>query len=221
MEGPKYSDTGRFKKGSVIVATRTLTTQKKTRAFDDKLKTLLRMAAEIFAAKGYEGTPIRHISRRTTIGLSNIYYYVTCKEALLYRIQYNTFDSLPQTVEDGIAGVEDPEERLRIIIRNHIAHFASNMAELKVCARELGTLTEDYYENVRRIRKDYFDIVLNAVTELADQYRSSLDPWLATANIFGMLNWFYQWYELKAGKTSPEELARQQLELVLAGLKGR
>jgi AcrR family transcriptional regulator len=210
-----------LKSGRILLVDRILTEQTKTRAFDDKLSALLRMAADTFADKGYEGTSIRDISRRTNIGLSNIYYYVTCKEELLYLIQYNTFDSLLKTVKEGIAGVDDPEERLRIIIKNHVAHFASNMAELKVCARELGTLTGDYYEDVRRIRRDYFEVVLDAVRELTAQYRSSLDPWLAAANIFGMLNWFYQWYELKAGRISPDELVAQQLELILWGVKGK
>jgi len=203
------------------LANKTLTAQTKTRAFDDKLKSLLKMAAEIFAAKGYEGTSIRDISRRTNIGLSNIYYYVTCKEELLYLIQHNTFDSLLKSVREKIEGVHDPEEQLSIIIRNHVAHFSTNMAELKVCARELRTLTGDYYEDVRRIRRDYFEVVLDTVRELTAQYRSLLDPWLATANIFGMLNWLYQWYELKAGRISPDELAAQQLELILWGLKGK
>jgi AcrR family transcriptional regulator len=203
------------------LSTRTEILPGKTKAFDDKLNVLLKMAAEIFASKGYEGTSIRDISRHTKIGLSNIYYYVSCKEELLYLIQYSAFDSLLRTVRNGIAGVEDPEERLRIIIRNHIEHFATNMAELKVCARELGTLTGEYYEEVRRVRRDYFDIVLAAVRSLTARYRSSLDPWLASANIFGMLNWFYQWYELKAGRISPDELAAQQLELILWGVKGK
>lgn len=199
----------------------TTTINKKTKAFDDKLKVLLKIAAEIFAVKGYEGTSIRDISRHTKIGLSNIYYYVSCKEELLYLIQYNTFDSLLQTVKEKISGIDDPEESLQIIVRNHIAHFATNMDELKVCVRELGTLSGDYYEGVRLIRRDYFQIVLDAVRELTSEYRSSLDPWLASANIFGMLNWFYQWYDVKAGKASPEELARQQLELILWGVKGK
>jgi AcrR family transcriptional regulator len=205
----------------IVLAVSSTAINKKTKAFDDKLTGLLKKAAEIFASKGYEGTSIRDISRQTNIGLSNIYYYVSCKEELLYLIQYDTFDSLLQTVKEKISGVDDPEERLRTIVRNHVAHFATNMDELKVCARELGTLSGDYYEGVRRIRRDYFEIVLDAVKELASDYRSSLDPWLAAANIFGMLNWFYQWYEFKAGRISPDELAAQQLELILWGMKGK
>jgi AcrR family transcriptional regulator len=205
----------------VLLSTRAAAVPGKTKAFDDKLQVLLKAAATIFAAKGYEGTSIRDISRQSKIGLSNIYYYISCKEELLYLIQYNTFDALLRTALDGTAAVDDPEQRLRIIVRNHVQHFATNMAELKVCARELGTLKGGYYEEVRRIRKEYFDVVLGAVRELTGRYRSTLDPWLAAANIFGMLNWFYQWYELKAGKTSPEALAGQQLELILWGIKGR
>jgi AcrR family transcriptional regulator len=203
------------------VSNRAVAFQKTTRAFDDKLKSLLKMAAEIFADKGYEGTSTRDISRQSRIGLSNIYYYVTCKEELLYLIQHNTFDSLLKSVEEKIEGIEDPEEKLSIIIRNHLDHFTTNMPELKVCARELSTLQGDYYEDVREIRREYFEVVLETVRDLAEKYHSSLDPWLAAANIFGMLNWFYQWYELKAGRISPDKLAAQQLELILWGVKGK
>jgi len=195
--------------------------QKTTRLFDDRLRSLLKTSAGIFARKGYEGTSIREIARQAGLGLSNIYYYVTCKEELLYLIQRDTFDSLLREASKEIAGVDDPEERLRIIVHNHISHFAENMAELNVCARELGTLTGEYYEDVRKIRRDYFDLVLGTVRELTDRHGSTLDPWLTTANLFGMMNWFYQWYGMKAGKIRPEELADQQVDLILGGIWGR
>ena len=31
--------------------------------------------------------------------------------------------------------------------------------------------------------------------------------WLATANLFGMLNWFYQWYDAERSRVSLDDLA--------------
>ena len=177
-----------------------MTVEKTTRLFDDRLRFLLKSSAEIFAGKGYEGTAIRDLARRAGLGLSNVYYYVSCKEELLYLIQRDTFDSLLREAERGIAGVEDPQERLRIVVRNHVAHFTANMPELTVCARELRTLSGAYYEEVRKIRRDYFDLVRGTVRDLVARFRSPLDPWPTTAHSFGMPNWVSPWYGRRAAR---------------------
>ena len=54
------------------------------------------------------------------------------------------------------------------------------------------------------------------VKELRPQ-DAPLRSWLATANLFGMLNWFYQWYDPDRAWVSLDDLAARQTDLFLDG----
>jgi AcrR family transcriptional regulator len=193
------------------------TEQKRSPGFDDKRLHLLKAAAKVFAEVGYDGASMRRIAAESELSLSGIYHYVTGKEELLYLIQYHTFDSLVTGLERNLESVSDPRERLATAVRNHIRHFGENMHELKVCARDLETLDGEAYETVRERRHAYFQAVHQIVEELAPQGKSALHSWIATANLFGMLNWFYQWYDAGRSKVSLDDLAAEQTALFLDG----
>ena len=108
-------------------------------------------------------------------------------------------------------------ERLGAAVRNHVRHFGENMHELKVCARELETLEGEAYVEVHDRRRSYFETVHDVVKELQPQHGATLGSWLATANLFGMLNWFYQWYDAERSPVSLDDLAAQQTALFLDG----
>lgn len=191
--------------------------QGRTQTFDKKLLHLLEAAARVFAEVGYERASMRRIATEADVSLAGIYHYVSSKEEILTSIQLHTFESLHQGLEARLTGLTDPRARLEAVVANHIGHFGENMNELKVCARELDTLSGDAYEAVSRKRRAYFKLVYSVVKELEPTGAAALDPWLATANLFGMLNWFYQWWDRDRSRFGLEELAAQQTALFLDG----
>jgi AcrR family transcriptional regulator len=193
------------------------TAETRTSAFDGKWDQLLTAAARVFAAEGYEGASMRRLALQAKVSLSGIYHYVAGKDELLYWIQFNTFDSLYRGLKKSLEGVVDPRERLTTAVLNHVRHFGEHMHELKVCARELDALEGEPYQEVREVRRAYFDAVHALVTALPARPGARLDPWLATVNLFGSLNWIYQWYDPASTPVSLEDLAAQQTALFLGG----
>ncbi len=193
------------------------TARKRTPAFDGKRLHLLDAAARVFCAVGYDKASMRRVSAEARVSLAGIYHYVASKEELLYWIQLHTFDSLLRGLESSLEGLADPRQRLAAAIRNHVRHFGENMHKLKVCARELETLEGEAYEAVRERRRSYFEAVHALVKELQPRRGAPLGSWLATANLFGMLNWFYQWYDPERARVSLDDLAAQQAALFLDG----
>lgn len=191
--------------------------RKHTPSFDTKLLSLLGAAARVFAAAGYDKTSMRRIAAESGMSLAGIYHYCASKEELLYFIQLHTFDALLRGLEQCTATVADPRQRLRAAVRNHVRHFGDNMDALKVCARELQALEGQAYRDVHELRRAYFDAVHDIVRELRPRTRPHRDSWLATANLFGMINWFYQWYDAGQGKVGLDELADHQVSLFLDG----
>jgi AcrR family transcriptional regulator len=160
---------------------------------------------------------MRRLARDAKLSVSGVYHYVGSKEELLYWIQFNTFDSLLKGLQISLDGVVGPRERLRTAVLNHLRHFGTHMNELKVCAREIDALKGDAYQEVHDRRKAYFDAMHDLVRALPPQPEAPFDSWLATANLFGMLNWFYQWYDPKRSPVSLDDLAEQQTALFLRG----
>ena len=195
--------------------------QERTPGFDSKRLHLLKVAARIFSEDGYDGASMRRIAAESELSLSGIYHYVSGKEELLYWIQYHTFASLLEGLRQSLEGVENPRDRLSTAVRNHVRHFGENMHELKVCARELETLEGEAYDDVHRCRRSYFEAVHQLVRDLQPATGPRLGSWIATANLFGMINWFYQWYEAGRSQVSLDDLAAQQTALFLDGYVSR
>jgi AcrR family transcriptional regulator len=193
------------------------TEQKRTPGFDHKRLQLLKAAARVFAEVGYDGASMRRIAAETDFSLAGIYHYVASKEELLYSIQYHTFDSLVRSLEASLADLVEPRDRLAAAVRNHVRHFGENMHELKVCARELETLEGEAYVAVQERRRAYFEAVHQLVKDLQPGEGPHLSSWIATANLFGMINWFYQWYDAGRSKVGLDDLAAQQTALFLDG----
>ncbi len=193
------------------------TTRKRPAAFDSKRLHVLAVAARVFSAVGYDKASMRRIAAEAEASLAGIYHYVASKEELLYSIQLHTFDSLLHGLEESLEGIVEPRQRLAAAVRNHVRHFGKNMHELKVCARELETLEGKAYDEVYERRRSYFNAVHDLVKELGPQHGTPISSWLATANLFGMLNWFYQWYDAERSRVSLDDLAAQQTALFLDG----
>ena len=193
------------------------TDQERTPGFDIKRTHLLEVAARVFSEVGYDGASMRRIAAEAELSLSGVYHYVAGKEELLYWIQYDTFDSLLRSLVKSLEGITDPRERLGTAVRNHVRHFGENIYELKVCARELGTLEGEAYDAVHERRRSYFETVHQLVKALQPKKGARLGSWIATANLFGMINWFYQWYDAGRTQVSLDDLAAQQTALFLDG----
>src|SRR5213083_2894133 len=122
---------------------------------DQKLELILRTAARIFAEKSYHSTSMRDISRATGVSLAGLYHYCKSKEELLFLIQDHCFGRVLERLEQRSNGIEDPFERLRVFIDNHLSFFAANMAEMKVLSHEAESLAGDLHKHVSTKKRQY------------------------------------------------------------------
>jgi TetR/AcrR family transcriptional regulator, cholesterol catabolism regulator len=189
------------------------------RAYDDKLALILRTAAAIFADKGYHDTSIRDISRSTGISLSGLYYYFRSKDELLFLIQDHCFSVVLETAQTVLAEQTDPETRLRLLVENHLRFFVNNMKEMKVLSHEAGALTGDFKRIVNDKKREYTELCIEVLGELAPDMSKS-DRRVAAFSLFGMMNWIYNWYNPERD-VAVAELARNMSQLFLFGFLGQ
>jgi TetR/AcrR family transcriptional regulator, cholesterol catabolism regulator len=161
-------------------------------AYDEKLESILRTAARIFAEKGYHQASIRDIARETGVSLSGLYYYFDSKEELLFLIQDHAFGTLLANVERLLEGVDDPLRRLRILMETHLRYFISAKAEMKVLSHEAEALTGEFRRTVNRKKRRLSDLAAEILAELRPG--GEVDARVATFAMFGMMNWLYNWH---------------------------
>src|SRR5438094_3451946 len=158
---------------------------------DQKLELILRTSARIFAEKSYHSTSMRDISRATGVSLAGLYHYCKSKEELLFLIQDHCFGRVLERFEERIEGIDEPFEKLRVFIDNHLSFFAANMAEMKVLSHESESLAGDLRKNVSTKKKKYARLARKILREIQDEQpsKTQIDLTVATYALFGMMNW--------------------------------
>ena len=200
--------------------------------YDQKLELILRASAQIFAGKSYHSTSMRDISRATGVSLAGLYHYCKSKEELLFQIQDHCFGRVLERFEERMQGIEDPFEKLRIFIDNHLSFFAANMAEMKVLSHEAESLAGALHEHVSTRKRQYTHTARKILSEVQQATTASertprrngqpktnvkpVDVTVATYALFGMMNWIYNWYDPR-GKLSVSQLVDSITRLFLSG----
>jgi TetR/AcrR family transcriptional regulator, cholesterol catabolism regulator len=198
--------------------------------YDQKLEHILRTSARIFAEKSYHSTSMRDISRATGVSLAGLYHYCKSKEELLFLIQDHCFGRVLESFEGRIMGVDDPFEKLRIFIDNHLSFFAANMAEMKVLSHESESLAGDLHKHVSTKKDRYAKLARKILREIQEsearpsgrprnggsKANGRIDVTVGTYALFGMMNWIYNWYDPR-GKLSVAHLVDNITRLFLNG----
>ncbi|MFI5401374.1 MAG: TetR/AcrR family transcriptional regulator, partial [Planctomycetota bacterium] len=159
-------------------------------------------AAEVFAEKGFDRASIRDVAKATGLSLAGLYYYYKGKEEMLFDIQHEAFTTLLGAQAQALAGVRDPEEKLRRVVQAHLAFFASHLAEMKVMSRDGDRLQGEYAEQVGELKRRYVRLVRGVVEGVNE--RAEVEAGVATFLLFGMMNWVYTWYDAKRDGTAAD-----------------
>jgi len=185
--------------------------------FDRRLSEILFHATGVFCDKGYEGASMRDLSRASGMSLAGLYHYFGSKERLLYLIQKHTFSTILEELKKRLAGVTDPEERIRIFIQNHLEYFVTNQSGLKVLAHEDEALKNGFNSEIAAIKREYYRICLHLMDDLKRERKLDFNSRTAVMSLFGMINWIYTWYNPRQDGTA-KALAQQMSTIVLSGV---
>src|SRR5437899_11643097 len=133
--------------------------------FDRRLAKILSHATDVFYEKGYEGASMRDLSRASGMSLAGLYYYFESKERLLYLIQKHTFNTIVTELKERLNDANQPEQRIRVFILNHLEYFLSNQKAMKVLSHEDDALKNGFGAEIAAIKREYYHICLDLMDE--------------------------------------------------------
>ncbi len=187
--------------------------------FDRRLGEILDHATAVFCDKGYDAASMRDLSRATGMSLAGLYYYFESKEKLLYLIQKHAFETILAGLRRRLERVADPEQRVRVLIQNHLEYFLANQKAMKVLSHEDEALKNSYGAEVRAVKREYYRICRGLVEDLMRAHGVESSGRIAVLSLFGMMNWIYTWHNPRVDADAGV-LARQMSDIFLNGLLG-
>jgi len=179
---------------------------------------VFRAAAELMVKKGYGGTSIGDIAHAVGMTKAGLYHHISGKQDMLFQILSHAMDELECVVVMPVRLVEDPEERLRQLIRLHIQGSIEHGLVFTVLMSEMNHLAPAQQKEIRGRIEEYHALIRETLQELADNGRlRSLDINIATVHIMktitGIARWRFQDFTSDA-----EHLIQETIAYTMAAL---
>ncbi len=189
--------------------------------FDDgRAGDIYRTAARMIYEKGFDATSMNGIAEALGMTKPGLYYYVKGKKELLFSIMSFAMDQLDESVIGPAREIADPEERLRIIVRQH-ARLLTQQNEAGVLAilmDEVGGLSPEQKDRIVTRKRGYFDFVRSTLEELSEAGRlRQVNSTVGSFSILGMVMWISRWYQ-PDGKLTSEQVVADLTDIAVAGL---
>jgi len=110
------------------------------RRISDALRAKLRLAAPVFAARGFDGTTMEMLSEATGVPTSTLYYNFQGKEQILAFLLEDWLSRTSAAVDAAIASDRGARERLGDVVTAQMSAMANDPATCQVLLAELGRI---------------------------------------------------------------------------------
>jgi AcrR family transcriptional regulator len=191
---------------------------KPTPAHRDRLEEIKKEAARCFYLQGYAATDVRRIAEAVGLQVSTLYNYISGKEELLYLIMKDGITEIAAGLDEAIAGLTDPHERLRAAVRSHVLHHAHRRYRAWTSHVEVRSLTGDYLKEILGQRREYERHWIEILQDgMRDGVFGQADPRLTMYGILAIGQSVSRWYR-PGGHYDAEGIADAMADFVLTGV---
>jgi AcrR family transcriptional regulator len=176
---------------------------------------LLRAAARLFVQKGFDATTTRDIAEAVGMRSGSPFYHFRSKQDLLTAAILDGLESGHQRQCAAIEGIADAEQRLRCLVRTHLATLLAGECSSPLLINESRALDADARSQIAAAFDRYQAPWQATLDELAAEgkLKSAAPP--VRLMLFGMLNWSGYWYR-PDGALSVDALAESAVGMLLS-----
>ncbi|MBR0565308.1 TetR family transcriptional regulator [Azoarcus sp. L1K30] len=178
---------------------------------------ILHVAAERFAAHGYDRTSIRDIARSVGLLPGSVYHHFPAKEDLYLAIHREGFRRVLERVKAAAAEGSDPWDSLRRACQVHVAGMVEGSPVDRITGHSLAMIGDHtLYDKIIDARRAYEQVFRDLVAALP--LAPGVDRALLRLTLLGAMNWVSVWFN--EGKRSPQEIADVMVEMLKKGVAG-
>jgi TetR/AcrR family transcriptional regulator, cholesterol catabolism regulator len=206
---------------STSTSASTSTNEKKGRKQADRRGELIRIAAHLFAQKGFKSTTIRDIADAAGIQSGSLYYHFDSKESMVEElIEHYWTTLLANYREVGEAGL-GATETARGLIRASVLLLDECELALRLMLNDWTYLSEIFpimQERLDECRAIWLDTLDRGIA--SEEFRSSIEPIIAYRTIMSSINGTARWFR-PGGSLTVQALADEMSAVFLDGVVAR
>lgn len=180
------------------------------------------MAADVFSEHGYDGASMAQLAKACGVSKALIYHYYDSKDALLFDILEHHLSTLLDVVLQSQNSKQAPEENLLLLVTTILDTYRGADAKHRLQLQSLASLPDEQQKILSDIQRQIVATMSDAVFALEpaffDARPEELRP--TTMSAFGMLNWFYLWYQKGKG-LDREGYAALVTDMIIGGVERR
>ncbi len=189
------------------------TTNEATIARKDEV---IRVAARLFAAKGYHATTLDEIAEEMGVTKPALYYYIASKGDILQTIINRVMEPMEQVCEVGQSNLQ-PKEKMEKIIRMLVQFAAERKETTLIAFEQANILPKRSQDALKRRQKEVERVVEQTLKEGVEQGCFTVSNVRMTCfAILSVSNWLYRWYQ-PGHDLKPIDIAGQFIKLLENG----
>jgi len=186
---------------------------------------LVRLAAEIFARKGFQATTVREIAKEAGILSGSLYHHFDSKESIVDEVLSRFLDDVLGRYRAVIAAGGEPRDVLAAMVRIGFESLEPHRAAI--------TVMQNDWNYLRSLPGDRFDYLVAAEDEVErmwvdqikrgqaeGQLRADVDPKLTYRMIRDTIWVSVRWFR-PDGRLDVDALANQYISVLFDGLAAR
>lgn len=175
---------------------------------------LLRAAARLFVAKGFDATTTRDIAQAVGMRSGSPFYHFRSKRELLKAAIADGLETGYLRLQAACAGIDDAEQRLRVMIRTHLANLLEGECQAPMLLYESRALDATARAEIALVADRYQAAWQQTLDQLAASGRLASSSPPVRLLLFGMLNWTTQWYRAD-GALTLDQIGEAAIALLL------
>ncbi|QBD77452.1 TetR/AcrR family transcriptional regulator [Ktedonosporobacter rubrisoli] len=129
---------------------------------------ILNAAASLFSEQGYEGFSLRKVAERLGCSATNIYYYFTNKDDLLFAIIDEAFVNFRERLRAAASSTDEPLEGLRAVMRAYFLFGLQNPIYYQLMFLQRSDFLLKYRNEEYEPRIDSFRVLKDTVQRAID-----------------------------------------------------
>ena len=157
---------------------------------EQKRQRILRAAIDVFASKGYFSARMTDVAEAAEVADGTLYLYFEGKEHLLMSIFDSVLGRFIERLDEEIAKIDDPTEKLSIMVRLHLETLGRDHALAHVLQIETRHSRRFMSLFTRGKLGEYLNRVRDIIVEGQESgaFRRDISPGLATNLVFGTVD---------------------------------
>lgn len=151
---------------------------------------ILTQALPLFATQGYGGVTMREIARAAGLTIGTLYHYFASKRALYLAVLDGAYGRAARHwATEVLHGPNDPQQKLRVYVREYCAFVAANHDFVRLIKREQLEGDDEQMELQARalLAQQY-----RATVELFSEFAPGHDPTLLAHSLIGLVVHHYE-----------------------------